>query len=102
MTVELEPTRRFSNRVADYIRYRPRYPEAILPYLAEVSGFSPDTVIADVGSGTGILAEMFLRNGNQVFGVEPNEAMRGAAERLLAKYPGFRSVPGPRRPRLCR
>jgi SAM-dependent methyltransferase len=91
---ELEPTRRFSNRVDAYIRYRPRYPEAVLPFLADACGYSPATVIADAGSGTGILAELFLRNGNQVLGIEPNEAMREAAERLLAGYPGFRSVTG--------
>ncbi len=91
---ELEPTRRFSNRVDAYIRYRPRYPEAILPFLADACGYSSATVIADVGSGTGILAEMFLKNGNLVSGIEPNEAMRGAAERMLAGYPGFQSVTG--------
>src|SRR5207244_4125864 len=53
-----------------------------------------DAVIADIGSGTGILAEMFLKNGNQVYGVEPNREMREAGERLLGGYPRFTSVEG--------
>ncbi len=50
--------------------------------------------MADIGSGTGILTEEFLKNGNRVFGVEPNREMREAAERLLQSYPLFRSVDG--------
>jgi SAM-dependent methyltransferase len=64
----------------------------VLAVLREATGFSADSVIADVGSGTGISAELFLRNGNVVYGVEPNAEMRHAAEQQLAKYPKFRSV----------
>ncbi len=94
LTEELDPTRRFSDRVDDYVQYRPGYPEAILPFLAEVCGYSPRSVIADVGSGTGILSALFLRQGNQVYGVEPNAEMRAAGERLLVGYAGFTSVDG--------
>jgi SAM-dependent methyltransferase len=87
-------TERFSNRVENYICYRPRYPEAVLNILRDEIGLSPTWEIADVGSGTGISAQLFLRNGNEVTAVEPNEPMRAAAERLLAKYPRFRSVAG--------
>ena len=55
-------------------------------------GFSSASVVADVGSGTGILSELFLKNGNQVFGIEPNQEMRMIAERLLSSYPNFRSI----------
>lgn len=51
-------------------------------------------MIADVGSGTGFLTELFLQNGNVVYGVEPNREMRVAAERLLQGYSHFRSVVG--------
>lgn len=88
-----EPTRRFSTRVADYIKYRPGYPSEILDLLATECGLTPDSVIADIGSGTGILAEMFLKNGNRVMGVEPNREMREAGERLLHSYQRFASVP---------
>jgi len=85
---------RFSNRVEDYIRYRPGYPAAILDVLREECGLRPESVVADIGSGTGLLAQMFLENGNLVYGVEPNAAMREAGEQLLEKYPHFCSVAG--------
>ena len=87
-------TTRFSDRVDDYVKYRPHYPVAILSYLRETYSFSPDWVVADIGSGTGISAELFLRHGNKVVGVEPNREMRRKAEELLSKYPGFVSVEG--------
>lgn len=87
-----DPTERFSDRVADYVRYRPRYPEAVLETLRAECGLTGDWVVADIGSGTGILTELFLKNGNRVFGVEPNAEMRRAGERQLAGYPEFRSV----------
>ncbi|MGE0128873.1 MAG: class I SAM-dependent methyltransferase [Blastocatellales bacterium] len=85
-------TQRFSGRVENYIKYRPGYPKAVIETLQSECGLTPDSVIADVGSGTGILTEMFLRNGNPVYGVEPNREMREAAERLLKNYPRFHSV----------
>lgn len=85
---------RFSNRVENYIKYRPGYPTEIIPFLSGAIGLSPDTVIADVGSGTGILSDLFLRNGNTVYGVEPNDGMRQAAERLLGHCSNFHSHNG--------
>ena len=67
---------------------------ALLDCLRQHCGFSADWGIADVGSGTGLLAEVFLKHGNRVFGVEPNAEMRGAGETFLRKYPGFSSVAG--------
>ena len=87
-------TARFSTRVADYVKYRPGYPQAVLRLLEAECGLAPESVVADVGSGTGILSELFLRNGNRVYGVEPNREMREAGERLLASYPNFKSVDG--------
>lgn len=89
-----KPTERFSDRVDNYIKYRPGYPRAIAPFLAETCGLKSTSIIADVGSGTGILTKLFLDNGNVVFGVEPNTEMRTAAERLLGNYPAFKSIPG--------
>jgi SAM-dependent methyltransferase len=90
----LDPTKRFSNRVENYLKYRPRYPAGIIPLLEKECGLTRDSVIADIGSGTGFLTELFLQNGNRVFGVEPNAEMRAAGEQLLAQYPNFRSVEG--------
>ena len=87
-----DPTKRFSNRVAEYVRWRPRYPGALVETLSREHGLQPSHVIADIGSGTGILSELFLEHGNTVFGVEPNAEMRGAAESLLAGQKKFKSV----------
>ena len=85
---------RFSNRVADYVRYRPGYPSELLDVLRKECDLRPGHVIADIGSGTGFLSELFLKNGNTVFGVEPNREMREAGELHLQSYRGFVSVEG--------
>jgi SAM-dependent methyltransferase len=85
---------RFSNRVDDYVRYRPGYPAAILEVLRSDCALTPQSAIADIGSGTGLLAQLFLANGNRVFGVEPNADMRRAGEEFLREFTEFRSVPG--------
>lgn len=90
----LSPTERFTNRVDDYIKYRPGYPAGIVDLLVKDCGMGPDWVVADIGSGPGNLSTIFLANGNLVIGVEPNDAMRRAGERLLAEYPNFRSAKG--------
>jgi SAM-dependent methyltransferase len=85
-------TRRFSNRVENYVRYRPGYPPEILFLLRERCGFTPQACMADIGCGTGIFTQILLENGNAVFGIEPNPEMREAGEKLLAAFPAFRSV----------
>ena len=80
--------------MADYVRYRPRYPRELLAWLSETIGFAPAWRVADVGSGTGIFAELLLENGNEVFAVEPNDGMREEAEASLAHFPNFHSVNG--------
>jgi len=85
---------RFSNRVADYIRYRPGYPSACLDLLRKECGLQPAHAVADIGSGTGLLSKLFLDNGNRVFGVEPNAEMRSAGEEYLQEYANFSSVNG--------
>ena len=92
--MKTDPTGRFSNRVEDYIRYRPGYPRALVGLLEDECGLTRESVIADVGSGTGILSELFLRGGRRVYGVEPNREMREAGERLLSAYENFLSVDG--------
>jgi len=88
----MNSTTRFSNRVSEYVKYRPHYPQAIIDTLRANCHLVPNSIVADIGSGTGILAEMFLRNGNVVYAVEPNREMRQAAEEFLGGYPSFRSV----------
>lgn len=84
---------RFSSRVENYARYRPGYPPGVLEILRSDCGLSKESAIADIGSGTGLLSEVFLKNGNAVFAVEPNELMRATAESLLQSYAHFQSVP---------
>lgn len=91
-TDDLLPTQRFSSRAEDYAKHRPAYPASLIPLLSGEVGLSPSSVIADVGAGTGILTELFLRNGNTVFAIEPNEAMRKFAEQTLGNDSRFRSL----------
>ncbi len=85
-------TERFSSRVADYVKYRPRYPREVLDILRDRCGLTPDWTVADLGSGTGFLTELFLSSGNRTYAVEPNQAMREAGEALLRSDPNFTSV----------
>jgi SAM-dependent methyltransferase len=86
------PTERFSDRAETYAKYRPGYPDKMLRFLETV--VAPPAAVADVGSGTGILTRQLLGTGYQVWAVEPNEAMRTAAERTLSAYPACRSIDG--------
>ena len=89
-----DPKKRFSSRVENYIKYRPSYPRKIIKFLTEKKILNKNILIADIGSGTGILSELFLKNGNKVYGIEPNPDMRKAAEKLLEKYNKFISISG--------
>jgi len=82
---------RFSSRVENYVRYRPGYPEELVATLQAECGLSAGSRVADIGSGTGLLALPFLRLGCRVMGVEPNAEMRAAGDRLLADFPNFSS-----------
>ena len=87
-----DPLSRFSNRSENYAKFRPGYPAGVVETLKHDCGLNETSVIADVGSGTGILSEMFLQNGNSVVAIEPNAAMRQVADRLLQRYEKFRSI----------
>src|SRR5208283_3215068 len=71
-----DPAVRFSGRAEDYVKYRPHYSREVAQALQEACGLRPEHLIADVGCGTGLLAKIFLDNGNRVIGVEPNREMR--------------------------
>lgn len=90
----VDPTQRFSSRVADYVRYRPSYPAEVVDLLARECSLTASSVVADIGSGTGLLAEVILKSGCEVIGVEPNPDMRAAAETLLDGVARFRNVDG--------
>jgi SAM-dependent methyltransferase len=88
------PTERFSDRAQAYAAARPGYPLEIATELMRLFGLPPAAVVADLGSGTGLSCEPFLRAGLTVIGVEPNDAMRAAGDRQLASFGAFRSVKG--------
>jgi SAM-dependent methyltransferase len=88
------PAARFSDRAEDYAKYRPHYSPEVVQALQQACGLRPEHLIADVGCGPGLLAEIFLDNGNRVIGVEPNREMRRAGEDYLAAYPKFSMVDG--------
>lgn len=90
----MNPTERFTPRVADYARYRPGYPESLVSWLENEAGLARGAHVVDVGAGTGISAELFLRLGYRVTAVEPNAAMRAEALRRLGDTEGFRAVDG--------
>ncbi|HEX4003755.1 MAG TPA: methyltransferase domain-containing protein [Candidatus Acidoferrales bacterium] len=90
----LKPTERFSGRVEAYRRFRSRYPGEIIPLLEERCALTRGSAIADIGAGTGMLAELFLENGNRVLAVEPNPDMRAACEELLPRYPLLTCIDG--------
>jgi SAM-dependent methyltransferase len=85
-------TPRFTRRVENYIKYRPRYPQAIIDLLRKECHLTPQAIIADIGSGTGLLTELFLNHGNRVFGIEPDPDMQAAAAYLLQGHPHFTSI----------
>lgn len=87
-----DPTRRFSGRVENYVKYRPTYPPEFVELLRDECELTRASVVADVGSGTGIMSGLFLKEGCRVYGIEPNREMREAGERLLKGYSNFTSV----------
>lgn len=98
MTPHLLPPdsqQRFSDRVENYVRYRPEYPRELLDVLREHAGLRAGIRVADIGSGTGISSRLLLDAECEVFAVEPNAAMREAAENLLGGNPYFHSIAAP-------
>ena len=92
--MSMAPTARFSDRVDNYVRYRPVYPPEVLELLRAECGLQPHHIIADIASGTGIFTKLLLDNGNPVLAVEPNPEMREAGSSLLAAYDKLTSVAG--------
>lgn len=90
----MDNTKRFSNRAENYVKFRPSYPSEAINYLYTNIGINKDSIIADIGSGTGIFTKLILTQKNKVYAVEPNKEMREAAENMLSKYKNFISVNG--------
>lgn len=83
----------FSGRANDYGNFRADYPAALKSVLANL-GINSDEIIADMGSGTGLLTRILLELGAHVYGVEPNDDMRREGEKRLEHFTKFTSVRG--------
>lgn len=92
--MEEDSKKRFSNRAENYKKYRPHYPKEITNFLIDKQILKKDSVIADIGSGTGLLSELFLEDRYLVYCVEPNDNMRKAAEENFKKLSNFCSRNG--------
>ncbi len=90
----MKNTERFSNRVDDYVKYRPSYTEEAIAFILHEAALTADSLVADIGAGTGIFSKLLVDRGLQVVAVEPNAAMREAAERELGRSPNYRSAAG--------
>lgn len=88
----LDSKERFTPCVEHYVKHRPSYPVQAIDCLMEACGLAPGMAAADIGAGTGKLTGLLLQRGLHVSAVEPNEAMRSAAEQAFAGTPGFTSV----------
>ena len=85
---------RFTGRVEDYERYRLRYPASVVDVLRERCHLCPEYLVADIGAGTGMLAEVLLQAGNPVIAIEPNAEMRAACSRLVPRYAKLQVLDG--------
>src|SRR5262249_21880478 len=90
----MDPTERFSARADAYAQARPSYPAEVLDVLRTEYGLCRDSVVADLGSGTGIFTRLLLESGALIYAVEPNADMRAEAIRELGTNQRFRSVEG--------
>lgn len=89
-----DPTRRFSDRVKDYSRYRPGYPAEVFESLTADLNLDSHSIIADIGAGTGLLTEKLLSTTAHVVAVEPNQEMRAACDQRLTVQPKYSSTAG--------
>jgi ubiquinone/menaquinone biosynthesis C-methylase UbiE len=85
----------FRGKAAEYAKYRVDYPEAVMSEALDRIGVTRDDVVADLGSGPGMLTRWFLERGARGFGVEPDEGMGQVAEEGLRRFgPSFTCVEG--------
>ncbi len=77
---EMNPLGRFSERTADYVKYRPSYPAGAIEAILAGPGEPSQLTAADIGAGTGISSRLLAERGVRVLAIEPNAEMRQAAE----------------------
>lgn len=82
---------KFSGKSDNYDKYRPPYPQEMIDFIC-TAGNQTSEVFADIGSGTGKVAEFLLKKNKIVYAVEPNEDMRKIAEKSLGENEKFHSL----------
>ncbi len=92
--MKIDSKERFTNRVNDYRKYRPNYPEELIGVIKEICSLNDESIVADIGSGTGIMTEILLPHFRKVYAVEPNANMRIAAEQQYSSNQKFVSING--------
>lgn len=90
----MDNTQKFNGLANDYTIGRPAYANTFIEHLYSRYGFSEESVIADIGSGTGKFAKQLLDRGSFVYCIEPNDDMRKIAIEELGQYKSFHAVAG--------
>ncbi len=90
----MDNTQKFSGKAEVYQKARPSYAQAMIDFIAQNWQIGKGSLVADIGSGTGIFTRQLLGLGAKVYAVEPNADMRAKAEELLSDNPNFVSVIG--------
>jgi ubiquinone/menaquinone biosynthesis C-methylase UbiE len=90
----MESQTAYCSKAEKYAKYRWDYAPEAIEAIKKTTGISPESAIADIGAGTGILSQHFVEMVKHVFAVEINPDMRSQAECMLAKYPAFQSIDG--------
>jgi len=85
---------KFNGKSIVYSKFRPDYPNELIMDMISENKLKEDSIVADIGSGTGIMTKKLLDHGFKVFAVEPNTEMRKVAEDKLEKYKHFIPVEG--------
>jgi ubiquinone/menaquinone biosynthesis C-methylase UbiE len=85
----------FTGKAELYKKFRPSYPKALIDYLYSNLNFSQQSIIADIGAGTGIFTRLLLERGSKVYAIEPNEDMRETSKKDLSEYKKFVSFNTP-------
>lgn len=84
---------KFNHLAHIYEKYRPSYPEEYIKDVITKCQLNSESLVADIGAGTGILTRQLLHNHLKVVGVEPNSDMRKILKKLEVNE-NFRAIYG--------
>lgn len=91
---EVNTTAVYSSKAIKYAKYRWDYAPCAIQTICDVASLSAESVVADIGAGTGILARHFVGTAGRVFAVEPNAEMRRVVAQSLAQFPSCHVING--------